>query len=251
MPWFKSSTARTVAESFIIILAVEAALALFWFIIQAAVIDNPTTRDWGYLGLAVVAALGGLWFVGRRLHVRPVDPVVEGLDATSETDVSPGTWSDMHLDRMLRDWAYDEGYFIGKGSPTTEGESFRFVTRREWVINIFGTPGVINTRIQWIVGKVYETQIGALTQVQKQELIERLNMELGRHGIDFVVANDLSTIILTSRISHDDALTRFAFIEHLFFVHRARLLAGQTVAQFLRVPPPTIDTEDSQTEGGE
>lgn len=167
----------------------------------------------------------------------PQTSVSHPLQPGAQASESSESWSDEQLGQKLRDWAYEGGYSVSKSASVASGESFRFVAQQEFVINVIGMSGVIRTLILWQVDQAYGGQIGALSPEDRQELRDNLTLELTRHGIEFAIPNDLSSVTFTGQIPHDDALTQHSFMDHLFFIRRARSLAGQTVSQFLKVSP--------------
>lgn len=145
---------------------------------------------------------------------------------------SPIAWKDRRLERTLREWADDFRFLVGS-RETHQGESFRFVAKKVFTINIVGTPKTILIVINWRIDQAYPKTFPQLIKEKIDGLHESLGMELLRHGIGFEITEDLSTVTLMHQLPRDNSLTQFVFQESLSFMHRARLLAAQIVANVL------------------
>jgi len=150
---------------------------------------------------------------------------------------SPVAWKDRRMEKTLKGWADDFKFLVGS-RDINQGESFRFVAQREFVLNIVGTPKNIIIVINWRIDQTFPQTYPLLEKERIDSLHDRLGMELLRHGIGFEITEDLSTVLFMEQLPRDNSLSQFVFQESLSFIHRARILAGEIVGEVLRVSEP-------------
>lgn len=113
-------------------------------------------------------------------------------------------------------------------------------------------PYLFNLGVKVTWEEKNKVKLKNLREPMRSNLINKLKIEMLRLGIQFVMSGQpFDEILLLEQIPLDNSLTRFYFLQRIFFVVRAASLVKELTelgAREILSSELTLDKEDSQTE---